>query len=333
MNEPSSTHRVAAVVRRGDPAWAKEYEAILRAYEQAGGSANVLGYGDVASLVISGNRVLGANEVPGLQIEAEPLPDGVQVQLTVAPHAVFKHPMHLCFGMLPAEGVQRIVADYDIGAGSQVEILAHCTFPNALDLKHIMDARVHIGAGASLTYTEAHFHGPHGGIEVMPKAQIVVDEGGRFSSSFSLVHGRVGKLDIDYVADVAAQGVTDLTTKAYGSGQDEITVRETVRLNGEGARGMAKTRIAVREQAHSHVFTTAEGDAPQARGHMDCTEIVRDQATAENIPQVVVRNDQAQVTHEAAIGTVNRKELETLLARGLDEDAAVDAIIRGMLAG
>jgi Fe-S cluster assembly scaffold protein SufB len=37
------------------------------------------------------------------------------------------------------------------------------------------------------------------------------------------------------------------------------------------------------------------------------------------------------VTHEAAIGTVNRKELETLMARGLSEKEAVDLIIRGML--
>jgi hypothetical protein len=64
---------------------------------------------------------------------------------------------------------------------------------------------------------------------------------------------------------------------------------------------------------------------------MDCTEVVRDAALASNMPVVVVRNDQAQVTHEAAIGTVNRKELESLLARGLDEDEAVDLIIRGMI--
>jgi Fe-S cluster assembly scaffold protein SufB len=37
------------------------------------------------------------------------------------------------------------------------------------------------------------------------------------------------------------------------------------------------------------------------------------------------------VTHEVAIGTVSRKELETLMARGLDEDTAADVIIRGML--
>jgi Fe-S cluster assembly scaffold protein SufB len=64
---------------------------------------------------------------------------------------------------------------------------------------------------------------------------------------------------------------------------------------------------------------------------MDCTEIVRGQAVAKNIPTVLVRDDRARVTHEAAIGMVNRKELETLMARGLDEDQAVDVIIRGML--
>ena len=37
--------------------------------------------------------------------------------------------------------------------------------------------------------------------------------------------------------------------------------------------------------------------------------------------------------HEATIGTVNRKELASLLARGLEEEAAVDLIIRGMIRG
>jgi uncharacterized protein len=58
---------------------------------------------------------------------------------------------------------------------------------------------------------------------------------------------------------------------------------------------------------------------------------VRDRATANAVPIVRVSDPQAQVTHEAAIGTVDKKELETLLARGLDEDAAVDIIVRGML--
>lgn len=93
----------------------------------------------------------------------------------------------------------------------------------------------------------------------------------------------------------------------------------------------AKTRAAVRDAATSQVLTTTEARAPGARGHMDCTEIVRGRAVARNVPVVVVCDDRAQVTHEAAIGMVNRKELETLMARGLEEETAVDVIVRGML--
>jgi Fe-S cluster assembly scaffold protein SufB len=160
---------------------------------------------------------------------------------------------------------------------------------------------------------------------------VTVDEGGRFATTFSLVHGRVGRLDIDYDVTVVSRGVAEMTTKVYGHADDEVVVREVLHLNGDHARGLTKTRVAVRDTARSQVLTTAEGNAPGAVGHMDCTEIVRDRAEARNVPVVVVRNDRARVTHEAAIGTVNKKELETLMARGLGEDEAVDVIIRGML--
>jgi Fe-S cluster assembly scaffold protein SufB len=318
--------RVAA-----EPGWAKEYEAMLKAYSDAGGDPAVLSMPKAATLVVSANRVLATNEVPGIHFEAEELPNGVRAHITVEPEVTIEKPVHLCFGMLPADGVQEISADYDIGAGAQVEFIAHCTFPNAVNLKHIMDARIHVGAHARMTYHESHFHGPHGGIEVEPHARVIVDEGGRFITSFSLVHGRVGQLEFDYDIDVGKDAVAELTTKAYGFADDQLNVNETLHLNGEGARGLTKTRIAVRDQAVSEVLTTAEGNAPFSRGHMDCTEVVRGQATARNMPLVVVRDDRAHVTHEAAIGTVNHKELETLMARGLDEEAAVDVIIRGML--
>ena len=142
----------------------------------------------------------------------------------------------------------------------------------------------------------------------------------------------VGKLEFDFVVDVPARGVAELVVKAYGYGDDAITFEETIHLNGEHAQGLAKARIAVRGQATSEVIGTTEGNAPYASGHVDCNEIMRDQAVASAIPVVRVRNDRAHVTHETAIGTVNKKELETLMAHGLDEEGAVDAIIRGMLA-
>jgi Fe-S cluster assembly scaffold protein SufB len=104
-----------------------------------------------------------------------------------------------------------------------------------------------------------------------------------------------------------------------------------IRLNGEGTRGMAKSRLALRDRARGKVFGTTEGNAPFTRGHVNCVEIVRDEVIADAVPVVRVSDHRAQVTHEAAIGTVDKKELETLMTRGLDEEMAVDIIVQGML--
>lgn len=313
--------------------FAREFEAIVKAYEKAGGKPEVFKSSRIASAVISGNKVLFVNEIPGIRIEAEELPSGVKANIKVAPGVRLEYPVHLCFGVLPKDGVQEIYSHFEIGEKAWVAFIAHCTFPNAVNVRHIMDATIHVSSGALMHYRESHYHGEYGGTEVLPRAKVTVEEDGRYFSEFTLTSGRVGKLDLDYTVDVGPRGVAELVTKAYGYGDDSIVVRETIRLNGEKARGLAKARIAVREKAKSEVHGIVEGNAPFARGHVDCIEIVRDEAIANATPVVLVRDPTAYVTHEAAIGTVDKKELETLMARGLSEEEAVDVIIKGMLGG
>ncbi|HHB11889.1 MAG TPA: SufBD protein [Chromatiales bacterium] len=308
-----------------------DFEAILRAYERSEGDPRFLRLSKIASLVVSGNQVLGANEISGVHIRAQQLPEGVRATVVVEPGVVLDSPVHLCFGVIPKEGTQHIHSTFEIGAGARAEFIAHCTFPNAERVIHRMEATVHVGRGATMRYSETHYHGESGGVEVVPTAQVTVDEEGRYISEFTLTTGRVGRLDFDYVVDVAAHGLAELTTKAYGHGDDSLSVKETIRLNGEGARGLAKSRIALRDRATAEVVGATEGNAPYTRGHVDCVEIVRGEAVANAVPVVKVTDPRAYVTHEAAIGTVNKKELETLMARGLDEETAVDTIIRGML--
>lgn len=322
-----------SLLEERDPAWAREFAAMMEAYEKAGGRPDALQRERVASAVISANEVLAVNEIEGVTIEAEEQEHGVRAHITVAAGTKLEHPVHLCFGMMGEEGLQEINSQFEIGKGAEVGFVAHCTFPNAVRLQHVMDARVHVGTEATMRYSEAHYHGPEGGVEVLPTTYAVVEEGGRLETEFNLTEGRVGRMAIKFEADVAARGVAELTAKAYGSGDDDIRVEEVVRLNGAGARGLTRTRAAVRDRARSEVYTTMEGNADGARGHMDCTEIVRGSAEARNVPAVVVRDDGARVTHEAAIGSVGRQELETLMARGLSEEEAVDIIIRGMLRG
>lgn len=88
-----------------------------------------------------------------------------------------------------------------------------------------MDATVELGEGASLTYTEGHYHGPNGGIQVRPKASVTVGKGARYFSDFSLLHGRVGRLAIEYAVAVEQGGVVEMNAKVFGHQRDDIRIR------------------------------------------------------------------------------------------------------------
>jgi uncharacterized protein len=130
---------------------------------------------------------------------------------------------------------------------------------------------------------------------------------------------------------VQARGVAEMTARVRGHDTDEIRIRDELILDGEGARGIIKTRVAVEDEARSAVTGVTHGLAPGARGHMDCKEIVRDRAVATAEPIVKVAHPQAMVTHEAAVGSVDQKQLETLMAHGLTPEEAVDVVVAGLL--
>jgi Fe-S cluster assembly scaffold protein SufB len=309
-----------------------EMEEISEAYTVAGGDASVLHKHELASLVVSGNKVLNANGTEGIVLEKLETEYGVDIKMTIKKGYKIPLPVHLCFGLVPKDGLQEIKMNFIAEEDSAVELIAHCTFPNAVNVIHRMDAQMLIGKNASLKYIETHFHGPHGGIKVIPKAHIKIEERGSYYTNFSLVSGRVGYLEFDYSVDAEKDSICEMVTKVYGKKNDKIKIHEKISLNGENARSVIKSRLAITDNAESEFRGITEGHAPKARGHVDCLEVIQGNAKAEAIPIVRVDNPLAKVTHEAAIGCVDKKEVETLMARGLDEDDAIDIIVKGMLA-
>jgi len=85
----------------------------------------------------------------------------------------------------PEGGTQEIVSE-SCGEGAKARFLAHCVFPNAVKVRHVMDARIHVGKHADLEYSETHYHGEEGGVEVLPTAKITIDEGGSYEACSSL---------------------------------------------------------------------------------------------------------------------------------------------------
>jgi Fe-S cluster assembly scaffold protein SufB len=313
------------------PDYAREYEMLLDAYSSSGGDRTVFSASDVAHMVVHKNKVVGLSGVDGLVVEPTETESGIKATITVkAGHRIPKT-VHMCFGMLPEKGLQTIDLDITVEDNASVSILAHCIFPNAVEVKHVMDAVIRIGQNASYRYYETHVHGDSGGVEVIPNAKVYVGKGGYLYTEFALLEGRVGKLDVNYESEVEEDGVIEMLARVNGTGNDDIKIRESSQLKGRGSRGVLKTRIALRDEAKGEVYNELVASGAEARGHVDCKEIVQDRSLARAVPIATVLDPTAQVTHEAAIGTVDKKQLLTLMARGLGEEEAEEVIIKGML--
>jgi uncharacterized protein len=286
---------------------------------------------NTAHVEIHGNKVLQSTLVEGLTIDAEEQDEGVSARLRVAPGVKLENPVHLCFGMIPESGIQRIEMDIEIGEEAEASFLAHCTFPNAKDVEHLMNAAIRVKKNGRYSYFERHVHGEYGGIKVVPKAEIFLEEGAYFSTEFELLKGRVGLMDIDYATVCEAYSTLEMKARINATGNDIVKIREAGKLVGEHAKGVLISHIALRDNSYAEIYNDLSADAPYAVGHVDCKEIVQDSAVARAIPIVQVNNPKAHVTHEAAIGSVDSKQLQTLMSRGLSEDNAVELIIQGLL--
>ena len=308
-----------------------ELNDLMKAYSEAGGDKAILDNNEIAHLVASGHKLLSMKSVEGLEVDAKETLTGIRAEVTVKEGIKIKNPIHLCFGVLHKNGTQKIRMDVKLEKDSSAHFIAHCIFPKAEKVRHLMDAVVEIGEGAEMKYSETHYHGLYGGIEVVPKSIVKIGRNGRYFSEFTLIDGRVGMLDIDYAVEAGENAVTELTVRVFGHANDQIKIKETVVLAGENARGLIKTRVAVEDEALVEVTGITEGNAAGARGHVDCMEIVKDRAVAKAIPIVNVTNPFAKVTHEAAIGSVDKRQMETLMAHGLTPEEAVDIIVRGVL--
>lgn len=306
-------------------------QPMLRAMRVAGVNPAPLLNPGTAHLVAYGHQIISQKEIAGLDLHSETSAHAIHVSLTVRKGIHIDAPVHLCMGLFEYTGEQNVHMNVLLEEDASATFLAHCLFSRPREASHRMQAEIRLASGACLRYAETHFHGQSGGMMVCPKAIIQLEDKARMFSDFSLVTGRVGQLNINYDVTLGNEAVAEFTSRVHGRANDHIRIRERLVLAGNNARGLIKSRIAAIEDAVAEVIGITEGNAAGARGHVDCLEIVRDRARVSASPLVKVTHPEAKVTHEAAIGSVDHQQLETLMARGLEPDAAVDLIVSGIL--
>ncbi len=288
-------------------------------------------HGKGPKIIVKENKILEIKSVDGIILDGKEIDGKIVAKIIVKENYKFNVPIHMCFGITKEEINQIIDVEIILEDNSEITLISHCSFPKSKNAKHIMNGKIIVGKNAKFAYREIHFHGEEGEILVKPTTKVIVKEGGIYISELTLIKGRIGVLEINNDVEVEENGVVDITTKTYAVKEDKIIINETVKLNGIKGKGIIKSRGAAKDNSEVILKLKIEGNAPYCKGHIDCAEIIEGKAKVESIPIVIVRDKKARITHEAAIGSVDKKQIETLMAKGLDEKEATEVIIRGMI--
>ncbi|MCD6546942.1 MAG: SufD family Fe-S cluster assembly protein [Nanoarchaeota archaeon] len=307
-----------------------EFKQFVNAYEKSGYVSNNLFSPKYAKLIVNESKVLSKGEVEGVSIKTRFKNGTLYAKITIKKGVKVKYPIHMCFGVLKEKWNQKIHTTLILEEGAEAKMISHCFFPNSKNVFHIMKGNFILKNNSKLIYEEEHFHGKNGAI-VKPHVKIKVGKNSFYVSTFKAKRGVIGKLDINYKLDVGEKGVAELYTKVFGRKKDKIKIYEEVNLKGNNSRGILQSRVAATENSQCNVKSVMRGLGNYSRGHVDCTEIIEENGVVSAIPIVEVKNKTAHITHEASLGRVNKKQVDTLMTKGLTEEEAVEIIIRGLL--
>ncbi len=111
----------------------------------------------------------------------------------------------------------------------------------------------------------------------------------------------------------------------------KVDISDSTSLNGRKSNGISRIRVVGDKKSkivvHSKMIANAAGV-----GHLDCMALLlAKNSNVKAMPELINRNKNASLTHEASVGKISEEKLDYLRSRGLSEDEAIDLIVAGFL--
>ncbi len=286
---------------------------------------------DNGKLFIESNKIVAETSVEGLNVEVQTINETIKININLLENVKIKKPVYFCFGILEESSKQIIEMKVNIGKNSKIQLIGYCVFPQEFKVLHKMMSTVVLEEGSNFQYDEKHIHNKTGLIEVDTKVNVLAKKNSSYKTQFELIEGRVGKLNIDYRAVAQDFAKIEMTSIVKGYSDDIIDITENANLDGESSKAVLRSKIVALDNCKAKVTNTLIANGANSIGHVDCTEIIQGNGKVEAYPNVQVTNPTAHVTHEANLGGVDNKQLESIMARGLSKEEAENLIIKGLL--
>ncbi len=213
--------------------------------------------------------------------------------------------------------------------GSDLHIITGCaTAPHLIAGLHIGVSEFYVKKGARLTFTMIHDWGEK--VDVRPRSVTVVEEGGVLVSNYISLRplGTLQMFPTTYLSGRGAVGrFNSILVASRGSFLD---VGARIILDAPETRAEIISR-AITYGGDIIARGDLVGKAQGIKAHLECKGLILNDGLMQAIPELTGHVPGVEMSHEAAVGKIDRREIEYLMARGLDEETAVSTIVRGFL--
>ncbi|KUH32442.1 hypothetical protein APY94_10180 [Thermococcus celericrescens] len=213
---------------------------------------------------------------------------------------------------------------------TEFHLIEGCTAP--ILLKHSLhldmtEAYIHDRAKAQLTVLQNWPEYVH----TRPMTRARIGKGARFiNTTVGLGTGRSNIANPKYWVD--ENGYVELNGIILGQKDWYVDLGGEMYLQGRGAAGINASKAVIMDDSTVITRGVIKAEAPRTKGHISCDALLMsDKATMETYPGLVSRVDDAELSHEAAIGKIREEELFYLMSRGLSEEKATQLIVKGFL--
>ena len=245
------------------------------------------------------------------------------------PGAKIKQPVQSCL-YIAKEGFSQNVHNVVIAEeNSEMHIITGCsTSPHLVTGLHVGVSEIFVKKGATLHFTMIHDWGEK--INVRPRTAIHVEEGGVIVSNYISLRP-VGSLQMSPVTYLDGKGaVARFNSILVAAAGSYLDVGSTVHLNYPDTRAEIISR-AITVGGTIIARGNMIGKVAGCKGHLECKGLLLNDGIMHAIPELQGHVPGVEMSHEAAVGKIDQREIEYLMARGLDEDEAVSIIVRGFL--
>jgi len=193
--------------------------------------------------------------------------------------------------------------------------------------RHISSGKIILKENAVLEYNHIHAWGNEDIVDT--NYEFILENGSKLNYDYK-INSTPKKIKLN--TEVICLENSTANIKIIGNCENtDLEINDNIILKGKDSSGILKLRLVGKENAkilsHSRITTEAE-----CKGHLDCQGLpIHKTAELILIPELVCRDNQSQITHEASIGKISEEELNYLKSRGLNEQEAIDLIVNGFL--